>query len=417
MSTQVLHATRDATRAIEVRLGQRLDLGLVAATIALVCIGLVMVGSASIGHAERVLGSPFHYFWRQAAFLGIGLVLAAAIYRIRLAHWENAGFAILVFTLFLLLLVLMPGIGKTVNGSTRWLGLGLFNVQVSEIAKLGIVLYLGGYLVRRGVEVRTRFIGFVKPLAVVALAAALLLMEPDFGAAAVLMAIALGMLFLAGSKLWQFALLIMPVIGAGALLAVMTPYRMARLTAFLNPWSDPYNSGFQLTQSLIAIGSGSFTGVGLGASVQKLFYLPEAHTDFLFAILAEELGLIGVVTVVALFGWFVLRCFRIGVAAEGAGQVFGASIAWGIGLWVGLQGFVNMGVNMGILPTKGLTLPFMSYGGSSLVIMMVSVGLLLRVHRETVEASGPRTSWTARPKAELIGAMRPVVARKRGGVR
>lgn len=388
MSAVDIQATRDAGQQLQLRLAQRLDLGLTLSVLALLGLGLVMVASASIGIADRNLGDPLYFLKRQAVYVVLGLAAAALAYRIRLAYWEASAGLLLGFAYFLLILVLVPGVGVTVNGSTRWLSLGLFNLQVSEVAKLLFTLYLAGYLTRHGRAVREQFAGFLRPMLLLAGASLLLLMEPDFGAAVVLMAIGLAMLFLAGAKLWQFALLLGGVATALAMLAITTPYRMARLTAFLDPWNDPFNSGFQLTQSLIAIGSGSWFGVGLGASVQKLFYLPEAHNDFLFAVLAEELGLVGITVVVLLYGWFLWRSFGIGRAAEQAGQLFGAYLAYGVGVWVSLQAFINMGVNMGLLPTKGLTLPLMSYGGSSMLMTCAAVGLLLRVHRETVE-SGP----------------------------
>ncbi|MBD3619857.1 MAG: putative lipid II flippase FtsW [Chromatiales bacterium] len=382
----MLQASRTPQEKIAVKMRQHLDVGLVLVVATLLGLGLVMVTSASIGVAEKQTGNPLYFFERQLVFVLAGIAVAAAIYRVRLAHWELAGLALLLFTFVLLMLVLVPGIGKTVNGSTRWIPLGVINLQVSELAKLCFVIYVAGYLVRHGRDVRETFSGFMRPVIVLGLAAALMLMEPDFGAAAVLMATGLGMLFLGGVRLGQFGLLMAVVAGALAVLAVSSPYRLARLTTFLNPWADPFNSGFQLTQSLIAIGSGSWTGLGLGASIQKLFYLPEAHNDFLFAVLAEELGLIGVVVVVALYGYLIWRCFAIAAAAERCGHAFGAYIAYGVGIWIGLQAFINMGVNMGILPTKGLTLPLMSAGGSSMLVMCAAIGLLLRVHRETAQA-------------------------------
>ncbi|MFN2348720.1 MAG: putative lipid II flippase FtsW [Thioalkalivibrio sp.] len=396
MSAVDLQATRDAGQQLTLQLKQRLDVGLALSVLALLSLGLVMVASASIGIAERNLGNPFFFLQRQALYVLLGLGAAAVAYRVRLAYWQASAGLLLGFAYFLLILVLMPGMGVTVNGSTRWLSLGLFNLQVSEVAKLLFTLYLAGYLTRHGRSVREEFSGFLRPMLLLSGAAMLLLMEPDFGAAVVLMAIGLCLLFLAGAKLWQFALLMGVVAGAMAMLAITTPYRMARLTAFLDPWNDPFNSGFQLTQSLIAIGSGSWFGVGLGASVQKLFYLPEAHNDFLFAVLAEELGLVGIVVVVLLYGWFLWRSFAIARAAEAAGQTFGAYVAYGVGVWISLQAFINMGVNMGLLPTKGLTLPLMSYGGSSMLVSCAAVGLLLRVHRETVESGALRGGRTVR---------------------
>jgi len=284
--------------------------------------------------------------------------------------------------------VLVPGVGRNVNGATRWLPLGFVNLQVSELAKLAVVVYAAGYLVRRGEEVRSTIQGFVKPLGVMLLFALLLLLEPDFGAVVVIGATLMGMLFLAGVRLWLFGLLLVAAAGALALLAITSPYRMERLTTFMNPWADPFDSGFQLTQALIAFGRGEWLGVGLGGSVQKLFYLPEAHTDFLFAVLAEELGLLGAVGVIALFAYVVWRGFAIGQVAARAGRHFAAYLSYGIALWIGMQAFINLGVNMGVLPTKGLTLPLMSYGGSSMLVSCIAVALLLRVDRETRQGGG-----------------------------
>jgi cell division protein FtsW len=367
------------------RLGRvpRLDYVLLLTAVALASLGLVMVASASITFADRDLGQPFYYALRQAVYIGIGVLLAMPVYRLRLALLQEAGPVLLVAALALLVAVLVPGIGREVNGSTRWISTGLFNLQVSEPAKLMILVYLAGYLARHGEELRERLSGFLKPMAVLSLAALLLLLEPDFGATVVLMATAMGMIFLAGVRLWHFT----GMLGMAGLslagLAVSSPYRMERLTTFLNPWEDPFDSGFQLTQSLIAIGRGELAGVGLGASIQKLFYLPEAHTDFVFAVLAEELGLLGVFVVIALYALLVWRAFVIARQAEKAGNVFAGALAYGIGIWIGLQSFINMGVNMGLLPTKGLTLPLMSYGGSSMVVMCVAIALLLRIDSET----------------------------------
>jgi cell division protein FtsW len=361
----------------------RLDYVLLLAAIALASLGLVMVASASITLADRDLGQPFYYAMRQAIYIGIGVLLAFPAYRVRLALLEQSGLLLLIAALVLLLAVLIPGIGREVNGSMRWINTGLFNLQVSEPAKLMILIYLAGYLARHGEELRVRLAGFLKPLAILVLAALLLLMEPDFGATVVLMATAMGMIYLAGVRLWHFSGMLGVAGVSLAGLAVSSPYRMERLTTFLNPWADPFDSGFQLTQSLIAIGRGELSGVGLGSSIQKLFYLPEAHTDFVFAVLAEELGLLGVLVVIALYAVVVWRAFAIALQAEKSGNVFAAALAYGIGIWIGLQSFINMGVNMGLLPTKGLTLPLMSYGGSSMVVMCVAIALLLRIDSET----------------------------------
>jgi cell division protein FtsW len=383
----------------------RMDYLLLFAALALAALGLVMVSSASITLADRELGQPFYYALRQAIYIGAGLLAGMGVYRIRLALVEQAGLLLLLTAFALLLAVLVPGIGTQVNGSVRWLNTGLFRLQVSEPAKLMILIYLASYLTRHGEEVRTQLSGFIKPLALLGLAAILLLLEPDFGATVVMLSTAMGMIFIAGARLWQFG----GMLGLGGVslagLAVSSPYRMERLTTFLNPWADPFDSGFQLTQSLIAIGRGEWFGVGLGASIQKLFYLPEAHTDFVFAVLAEELGLLGVCVVIALYAVLVWRAFVIAIQAEKAGNGFASLLAHGIGIWIGLQAFINMGVNMGLLPTKGLTLPLMSYGGSSMVVVCVAIALLLRADYETrCTVQGLTASGAAAAKRRGQGA-------------
>ena len=351
---------------------------LIACTILFV-LGLIMVGSASFAIADRHFHQPAHYLWRQLFYAGVALFLAYGVLHVSMAAWQRMSGGLLLLGLLLLLLVILPGVGREVNGSSRWLSLGIANFQPSEFVKLAMLLYLSGYLVRRGDEVRAAVSGFIKPMLLLVLVSVLLLAEPDFGAAAVLMATAMGLMFLGGVRIWQFALLLFVVVVALALLAVASPYRMARITAFINPWADPFDSGFQLTQALIAFGRGEWLGVGLGSSIQKLFYLPEAHTDFLFAVIAEELGLISALLIIVLFAMIVWRAFVIGRRAERGGQPFAAYVAYGSGMWMGLQAFINIGVNMGILPTKGLTLPLMSYGGSSLIMSCIVVALLQRV--------------------------------------
>ena len=360
-----------------------LDYWLVGSGLALMFLGLIMVGSASVSVADRELGAPFYYLWRQLLFTGMGMLAAIIVVRIPMRVWQELGPALMILNLLLLVLVFIPGLGHSANGSTRWISIGSFHLQASEIVKLFSLIYLAGYLVRHNESVRTTFAGFLRPLGLLVIIAVLLLLEPDFGAAAVLIATAVAMMWLAGVRVSQFMLLIIAVSIALALLVYTSEYRMHRLTAFLNPWADPYNSGFQLTQALIAFGRGEWLGVGLGSSVQKLFYLPEAHTDFLFAVLAEELGLVGVVVVISLFTVLIVRALRIGRAAENRERPFAGYVAYGIGTWIGLQAFINMGVNMGVLPTKGLTLPFMSYGGSSVIVMCVAMALLIRVDYET----------------------------------
>ncbi len=364
-----------------VRLSE-LDPVLTLAALCLLALGVVMVASASITVAERNWSNPFYYLHRQLVFSVMGLMLALFVFRVRLVQWEKSGMALLVFALFLLVLVLIPGIGKSVNGSTRWIALGMFNLQVSEVVKLLMPIYVAGYLVRHGEAVRTNLWGFIKPMLLVGLAGLLLLLEPDFGATVVLMGTVLCMTFLGGVRFMQFAAFVVLFGSAAVALVVTSPYRMERLMSFTNPWADPFDSGFQLTQSLIAIGRGGWFGTGLGSSVQKLFYLPEAHTDFLFAVLAEELGFIGVCVVLVLFGVVFYRAFRIGHMAEISGNRFAAYLAYGIGVLLAMQAVINIGVNMGLLPTKGLTLPLMSYGGSSLMMSCMAMGLLLRIHHE-----------------------------------
>ena len=367
------------------------DRGFVIAVTVLVLLGILMVGSSSIAIADRELGQPFYYVQRQVLYVLAGLVAMFIVRWLPLIFWQRISGGLLGAAVLLLLLVLVPGIGHEVNGSARWLSLVFINLQPSELAKLFVILYLAGYLVRRGDEVRSQetrvaVLGFVKPIIVLAALSVLLLAEPDFGAAAIMMSTAMILLFLGGVRVWQFGILLSCVGLSLAVLAVSSPYRLERITAFLDPWADPFASGFQLTQALIAFGRGEWFGVGLGNSIQKLFYLPEAHTDFLFAVMAEELGLVGSLVVLALFMWLVLSIFRIGRRAERSGATYAAYVSYGIGSWIALQTLTNIGVNMGVLPTKGLTLPLMSYGGSSLLVTCVALALLQRVAHETALA-------------------------------
>jgi cell division protein FtsW len=363
-----------------------LDPWVIGPVVALLLVGLVMVASASIGVADREMGQPFFYFLRQLMYVGLGLVAGAIALAIPTAVWEKYSMVLLGVGIALLVLVLVPGIGHEVNGSRRWVRLGIMNFQVSELARVLLLTYVASYSVRRADELRGSFKGFMTPVLVLGGAAILLLLEPDFGAATVLLATGVAVLFLAGARVTH--LLVPVVIGVAgmATLAVTSAYRLRRLTAFRNPWEDPFNSGFQLVQSLIAIGRGEWFGVGLGSSVQKLFYLPEAHTDFVFAVLAEEFGFVGVVVVLALFAMLAGRALAISRNAARAGLQFQSYVAASIGVWIGLQAFVNIGVNMGLLPTKGLTLPLLSYGGSSMLVTLAWLGVLLRVHHETQSA-------------------------------
>ncbi len=390
-------APRSVTASLRLQL-EHLDPVLTLVALTLLSLGVVMVASASISVADRELGNPFYYLQRQLFFSVVGVLAAYAVFRMRLAVWEKSGMLLLGVALVLLVAVLIPGVGKTVNGSTRWIPLGIFNLQVSELVKLLLLVYVAGYLVRHGEAVRTSLQGFLKPMFLVGVAGLLLLLEPDFGATVVIMGTVLGMTFLGGVRFVQFASFLF-LFGCAAFALVLTsPYRMERLTSFMNPWADPFDSGFQLTQSLIAIGTGGWFGAGLGGSVQKLFYLPEAHTDFLFAVIAEELGFVGVSVVLALYAVFFVRAFRIGLQAETCGNRFAAYLAYGIGIWLGLQAVINIGVNMGLLPTKGLTLPLMSYGGSSLIVNCMAVGVLLRIHHECGVINKQAVSRAARAR-------------------
>jgi cell division protein FtsW len=348
----------------------------------LLALGLLMVASTSIVISEHQYGQPFHFFFHQLFYLILGIAVGIIVVQIKTSYWQQISLPLLVLNMGLLFLVLLPGIGKQVNGSMRWLGFGPFGLQVSEFVKLTMIVYLSGYLVRQEKQVQNQIRGFLKPLMVLAVITFLLLREPDFGAATVILITSLGMLFLAGVRIWQFIILLSGVAIILGVLAISSPYRLARLTTFLNPWANQFDSGYQLTQSLIAFGRGGWFGVGLGESIQKLFYLPEGHTDFLFAVLTEELGLIGGLFVILLFSLLVWRALTIGYHCFNIGQFFSAYLAYGIGLNIALQVMINIGVNTGVLPTKGLTLPLMSYGGSSLLITCTLLALLLRIDYE-----------------------------------
>jgi len=375
---------------------------------AILLLGLIMVTSASISIASKNGGDAFSFLERQLVLCMIGAVLATLVFCIRTEHLEKMAGPLLIAAVALLFVVLVPGLGHVVNGSRRWIRIVGFNFQASELARVLVLIFIASYAVRREDELRTTALGLIKPMALLGFIALLLLAEPDFGAASVLFITGFGILFIAGARLRYVLLGAAAVIGAGVLLVVMAPYRMQRVTSFLDPWADPFNSGFQLTQSLIAIGRGEWFGVGLGESVQKLFYLPEAHTDFLFAVLAEELGLVGVAVTLALFIGLVWRSFWIAQLASRAGLKFQSYLALGFGLWLGAQALINIGVNMGVLPTKGLTLPLMSYGRSSMIVTLAWVGLLLRVYHEAMNSTrgmaSVRHGDDERRPAKLAGA-------------
>ena len=374
-------------------LSLKVDMWLLGITGALLTIGFIMIASSSMEVAASQNDSAFYYVLRHGVYLGLALAGAAVVFSVPIAWWEKSSWLLLLIALAILLLVLLPGVGRTVNGSTRWIGFGAFNVQPSEVAKVFLVAYVAAYLVRRLDEVRSSLNGVVKPIAVVMVAAFLLLMEPDFGAVVVMMAAVVGMIFLSGMRVKHFLGLIVSCLVSVAVLAVSQPYRLKRLTAYTDPWADQFNTGYQLTQALIAFGRGEWSGVGLGNSIQKLFYLPEAHTDFLFAIIGEEFGLLGTVTVILLFAALVARAMMIARQAEVQGRLFAAFLGYGLALLIGCQAFINLGVNTGLLPTKGLTLPFISYGGSSLIMSCVTIAILLRIGLENHQAKpeGGRT--------------------------
>lgn len=358
------------------------DAWLFFSLVSLIGLGVVMVTSASLSFAEGSGLSAGYFAIRHVVYLAIGFVGFAAAASVPLSFWRKLSMPLLIMILGLLALLLMPGISRPVNGSSRWLFLGPVSIQISEFAKLFVIIYMAQYLVEKHKEVQTELSGFIKPLLTLGLVSALLLLEPDFGATVVIVSTTMGMLFLGGVPLKRFVVLVLLALGAFGVLSVASPYRMQRLTSFLNPWTDQFNTGYQLTQSLIAFGRGGWFGTGLGNSVQKLLYLPEAHNDFIFAVLAEELGLVGAIIILLFFGLLVWRILRLGKQAILYGNPFAGFVAYGVGLWFGFQAIINIGVNLGVLPTKGLTLPFMSYGGCSLIVSLLAVGILLRIEFE-----------------------------------
>lgn len=350
--------------------------------LALLLVGLVVISSASIEYADWHHGNSWFHTQRHLVYLLLAVGAGAMIYRVPPKFWLDTGWVWLFVALALLILVLIPGIGREVNGSQRWLPLGPFTLQPSEIAKMAMVVYLAGYMVRREHEVRNHWQGFLKPMAVLFAATLLLMIEPDFGATVIVAGSAFGMLFLAGVKLGHFLLVLGGALAAMLVLVVSAPYRLARLTAYTDPWADPFNTGFQLTQSLIAFGRGEWLGVGLGNSVQKLFYLPEAHTDFVFSIWAEETGFVGALVLIALYVGLIGRILWAGRKSLAVANPFGAYVCYGVALVFSGQAFVNMGVSSGLLPTKGLTLPFVSYGGTSLIVCCCMLAMVLRIDRD-----------------------------------
>ncbi|NBS15951.1 MAG: putative lipid II flippase FtsW [Gammaproteobacteria bacterium] len=375
-----------------------LDPVLLITSLALLLFGYVMVTSASLHLGDKLAGDSYYFPRHQLIHIALGLMAGVMAGSVKLETWRDISLQLFFAGLVLLVVVLIPGIGKVVNGSSRWINLLGLRIQVSEVFKLIAVVYMASFIDRHISVVRTSYQGMLRPFLLLGVAAFLLLKEPDFGATAVILSVALGMLFLAGASLWQFGALIAVFVGAGVALIMTAQYRLRRVLSFIDPWDDPLNSDFQLTQALIAFGRGEWSGVGLGSSIQKMFYLPEAHTDFLFSVIGEELGLVGTTSVILLFMVLVWRAFVIGQLAETSGTRFSAFLAYGIGVWFGLQAFINMGVNMGMLPTKGLTLPLMSYGGGSIMVMCAALALLFRVRSDAIAAVSAkprvRSTWS-----------------------
>jgi len=362
--------------------GLRLDTWTVAIVACILLLGLIMVTSASMSVASNSGAQSFFFLEHQLMYLGLGMAGAAAVFALGTERLERLATPLMFLGLALLVVVLVPGLGHRSHGSRRWLQVGALAFQASELVRVLMLVYVSSYAVRHEDALRNTGKGLLKPLAVLGFAVVLLLAEPDMGAATVLFATGFALLFLAGAQLRWVVLGLLGAAGAFVLLVFTAAYRLKRVTGFLHPFDHPFDTGFQLVQSLIAIGRGQWFGVGLGSSVQKLFYLPEAHSDFLFAVLAEELGLAGVFVTLGLFLALAWRALAIARLAVDQGLKFQAYLAAGFGIWVGVQAFVNIGVNMGVLPTKGLTLPLMSYGGTSIMVGMVWVGLLLRVYHE-----------------------------------
>jgi cell division protein FtsW len=366
--------------------GQRLDLALLLPAIALALIGYVMITSASMDVVAVKFNDPFYQSKRQLLFMVLGVASLLVCLMIPVDVWHKQSPWLLLLAVLLLIAVLIPGLGRSVNGSTRWIPIGPLSLQPSEFAKLAVVTFMAGYLVRRQDEVRTQFSGFLKSLVVLGLFIVLFLLEPDFGAVVVMMAAVLGMFFLGGMRKLHIGAVVVAAGALGTMTIFAAEYRIKRLMTYLDPWGDPFGSGYQLTQAQIAFGRGGWFGEGLGQSMQKLFYLPEAHTDFVYSVLAEEWGAMGALVVVALYGLLIVRGLKVGQQAEALGQQYSAYLAYGLVLLIAAQAMINIGVNLGLLPTKGLTLPFVSYGGSSMLACAASLGILLRISLDNTVA-------------------------------
>ena len=358
------------------------DFWLIVLFLIMISVGLIMVASASISNAAEVFGNPLYYFFNQGLSVFLGLIFLLIFLNVPTLYLQTSSRVFLILSIALLIFTLIPGVGKEVNGSTRWIELGGKSFQAAELIKFFIITYFAGYLVHHRESVQSELKGFLKPILILSIISILLLKQPDYGSFAVLSITVLGMLFLAGVPIGRFIAWFFPFIAALGVLILLSPYRMKRLISFLDPWKDCSDAGYQLCMALIGFGRGDWTGVGLGSGVQNLFYLPENHTDFILSVLAEELGLIGTVSIIFLYLLIVWRAFVIGRVAEIAKNYFSAYLAYGIGLTIGLQAFINIGVNMGVLPTKGLTLPLISYGGNSMLVYCILFGVLLRIEYE-----------------------------------
>jgi len=393
-----------ATPNHQLPLSLRVDWPLLCLWFALMSIGLVMVASASVSFAAATYNDPWFFAKRHGIYIVMGLMLAVFTVCIPLSVWQRYSGHFLLVTFFLLVIVLIPGIGKKVNGSQRWFGLGLISIQVSEIAKFCAVIFFASFFARRYQELHFGWQGFLKPLMVVGVFVGLLLLEPDFGSSVVLSGTVFAMMFIAGVRMMHFILLILIGVGGMATVAILSPYRMQRLITFLDPWADQFNTGYQLTQSLIGFGRGEWFGLGLGNSLQKLFFLPEAHTDFIFAIIAEEFGLMGAILVIAVFVALIMRILLVAKHNLAAGKMFAALASFGVAILFSFQVFINVGVSSGLLPTKGLTLPFISYGGSSLLICCVLMAFVMRVQWEMLGFTPAPPAEVKIPRARLMEA-------------
>jgi cell division protein FtsW len=381
----------------------RYDVSLIVAAGALAVFGVIMVASSSIATADTQHLGPFYFVIRHMIFLGMGVGLAIVMARTELEWFERHAFLLLLLAIGMLLLVFVPGLGVRINGARRWIRLGILGFQSVEAVKILFIVYLASYLVRHQEAVQSKLFGVVKPLGVAGALVVLLLAQPDFGSSALIIAVAIGMVWLGGARMRNLVYLGIPLLPVIAWVATTSDYRVKRLTSFLNPWEHPFDEGFQLTQALIAIGRGEWFGVGLGGSVQKLLYLPEAHTDFILAVIGEEFGFVGIVLVLSMFAFLVGRALMLGLRAVALRLPFAGYCAFGIGLCIGLQALVSIGVNMGVLPTKGLTLPLISSGGSSVMMTCAMVGFLLRISYEVSRAERERADSIVQPR-DLLGA-------------